>query len=144
LQDRCLLQRLTSLQSHLQPPHAAGFNNLHLLCHCYRLQDQCLLQQLASLQSLFFQQQGDWVDLLLEALQQQQQQQRLMLAHGSTHTAAAAAAASRLSPIVAQVLLESAVQQSCLAGGPDAERMSVQVSNCKLFEQHTSFACIVS
>jgi hypothetical protein len=98
---------------------------------CYFvLQDQQLLQRLASLQALFFQQQGDWVDLLLESLEQQQQQQQLMLAaQGNTAPAAAGGgAASRLSPVAVQLLLESAVQQSCLAGVADAERMSLRVS----------------
>jgi hypothetical protein len=97
------------------------------------LQDQQLLQRLASLQALFFQQQGDWVDLLLETLeQQQQQQQQLMVAtQSSTAPEAAAAggcAAARPSAVAVRLLLESAVQQSCLAGVPDAERMSLEVN----------------
>jgi hypothetical protein len=95
---------------------------------CFMLQDQQLLPRLASLQGLFFQQQGDWVDLLLESLEQQQQQQQLMLAsQGSSAPAAGRCAASRLSPVAVQLLLESAVQQSCLSGVADAERMSLQV-----------------
>uniref|UniRef100_A0A383VBK2 Gamma tubulin complex component C-terminal domain-containing protein n=1 Tax=Tetradesmus obliquus TaxID=3088 RepID=A0A383VBK2_TETOB len=97
-----------------------------LACWQLLLQDQRLLQRLASLQALFFQQQGDWVDLLLEALQQQQQ--HLMFAPDNAAAASApASGAVRLSPVAAQLLLESAVQQSCLAGEPDAERMSMTV-----------------
>jgi hypothetical protein len=116
------------------------------LCMTCHLQDQRLLQRLSSLQALFFQQQGDWVDLLLEALQQQQQQQQLMSARSNAHSTAAAGCAAEcatlLSPIAAQLLLESAVQQSCLAGVADAERMSVQVrSMFQLLKAKSSFSC---
>jgi hypothetical protein len=55
----------------------------------------------------------------LQHAQQQQQQQK----HSSRGVAPGV-----LSPVALQLLLESAVQASCLAGTPEAERISLQVS----------------
>jgi hypothetical protein len=104
-------------------------------CWSLLLQEHQLLQRLSAIQGLFFQQQGDWVVLLCDALEPLllQQQQR-----------AADAVADRgvqqglISPVVLQLLLESAVQQSCLAGVPDAERLSLQVRGPVLLRLHGS------
>jgi len=106
----------------------------NLLLHEHRL-----LQRMNAIQGLFFQQQGDWVALLCEGLQpllqqhqhQQQKEQGSGAANGSGAVEGAAAArAASLSPVVLQLLLESSVQQSCLVGLPEAEKMSLQVSCC--------------
>jgi hypothetical protein len=87
-----------------------------------------LLQRLSAIQGLFFQQQGDWVVQLADALeplltQQQQQQQQ----HRAAPSSRSSVNASQVSPVVLQLLLESAVQSSCLSGVPEAERMSLKV-----------------
>jgi hypothetical protein len=96
-------------------------------CWSLLLHEHQLLQRLSTIQGLFFQQQGDWVGLLCGALEplllQQQQQQGA----GSSATDSSQAQAGGMSPVVLQLLLEAAVQQSCLAGVPEAERMSLQV-----------------
>jgi hypothetical protein len=92
-------------------------------CWSLLLQEHRLLQRLSAIQGLFFQQQGDWVVRLCDALEPLLLQQQR----------AAGAVADRggrqdlISPVALQLLLESAVQQSCLAGVPEAERLSLQV-----------------
>jgi hypothetical protein len=98
----------------------------HCACHIVALLFCRLLQRLSAIQGLFFQQQGDWVVQLADALEplltQQQQQQ-----HMAVSSSGGGGDASWISPVVLQLLLESAVQSSCLSGVPEAERMSLQV-----------------
>lgn len=104
-------------------------------CWSLLLQEHQLLQRLSTIQGLFFQQQGDWVGLLCEALEP------LLLWQQQQHGAGSAAVLggdgggssqvqAGMSPVVLQLLLETAVQQSCLAGVPEAERLSLQVRPC--------------
>ena len=112
-------------------------------CWSLLLHEHRLLQRLSTIQGLFFQQQGDWVVLLCDALEplllaqqqqgcgqqgsgqqgcsQQQQQGEGGVGGGSGVSHGLA------SPVVLQLLLEGAVQQSCLAKMPEAECMSLQV-----------------
>jgi hypothetical protein len=112
-----------------------------IACWSLLLQEHRLLQRLSTIQGLFFQQQGDWVVLLCDALeplllaQQQQQQQGLDQQQGQQQQqqgeggvgGGSGVSQGLASPVVLQLLLEGAVQQSCLAKLPEAECMSLQV-----------------
>lgn len=108
-------------------------------CWSLLLHEHQLLQRLSTIQGLFFQQQGDWVGLLCDALEplllrQQQQQGAGSVAAAALVLGSDGGGSSQvqagMSPVVLQLLLEAAVQQSCLAGVTEAQRLSLQVRPC--------------
>ncbi|KAF8057943.1 hypothetical protein HT031_005889 [Scenedesmus sp. PABB004] len=118
---------ITTLEVLLVRPLLAQHRLTTLACWQLLLQDRGLLRQLGALQRLFFQQQGDWCDLLLEGLEAQLVAAPRRGGHARGGGAPLGDGGGGLSPTAAQLLLEAAVQQSCLAAAPEAERMSLQV-----------------
>lgn len=140
---------VTALEVLVINPILAQHRLTTLACWQLLLQEQQLLQKLAAMQALFFQQQGDWVDLFLEGVDKLMTPAAAggsdalgpigssisdgLLAPGSRAGIAGAVGAGKqgvgVSHVAAQLVLEAALQQSCLAGDEVTQRLSVQVGD---------------
>lgn len=127
---------ITTLEVLVVRPLLAQHRLTTLACWQLLLQEQHLLQKLAAMQSIFFQQQADWVDLFIEGLDSLiSPVSDVSSSSGSGQVTveragvvgAAAVAKHGVSRVAAQLVLEAALQQSCLAGEAAADRLNVQV-----------------
>jgi hypothetical protein len=127
----CHAPLITTLEVLVVWPLLAQHRLTTLACWQLLLHEHQLMVKLSAMQGLFFQQQGDWVELLCEGLEhvlQRQQPRPSPGSHGGSITKPdQAGSLSPVTPVAAQLLLESAIQQSCLVGSAAALRLSLEV-----------------